>query len=319
MAKFLITGVAGFIGSNLAHTLVKAGMDVVGVDNLINGKRENVEGILDKARFITGDLCDPDVCREAIDGVNYVIHLAALGSVPRSIANPGATLENNVMSTVNILEAAKNQGVERFVFASSASVYGDSGNYGYGGKTETMTTNPINPYALSKLTCELLVRQYWTLFGMKTISLRYFNVFGPRQRLDSDYAAVVPKFIGAMLAKQSPTIFGDGQQTRDFTYVDNVVHANVLACNTQNTNAFGSSINVCCGMSTSVLSLFTRLAEHLDFSQQPVYEKARVGDIKNNFGSYATASEFLGYVPSCSVNDGLRQTVKWYRGQLCRS
>jgi len=267
MVNYLVTGGAGFIGSNMVEELLKREQKVRVLDNFCTGKRENILPFLDKIELIEGDIRDYRVVKEAVERVDFILHQAALPSVPRSIKDPITTNEVNVGGTLNILDAAKNTGVKRVVFASSSSVYGNSETLP---KSEDMTPEPISPYAVSKLAGEKYCKAFYEIYGLETVILRYFNVFGPRQDLNSQYSAVIPKFIAAMKKGESPTIYGDGLQSRDFTYVANVVEANLLACEADDSNA--EIINVACGERFSLLDLVDELNSILRTNIKPRFE-----------------------------------------------
>lgn len=312
MATFLVSGGAGFIGSNIVDHLVKLGDQVVVVDNLITGSKDNLVESMSKIRFVEADLRRINVCRDVLKDVDYVIHQAALGSVPRSVEDPVTTLDNNIMSTANLLKASVEHRVKRFVFASSASVYGNSPEQP---KHEGMKTAPANPYAVSKLACEELVRVFQEVYGLETVSLRYFNIFGPRQNPEGGYAAVVPKFISRMLRNKHPTIFGDGEQTRDFTYVANAVYANMRACQIKKEYC-GKAYNVGAQGVTSINELFVMIAKEIGIADSPEYVAPRIGDIKHNRADISNSIRFLGYCPTISVEEGITRTVDWYRKRM---
>lgn len=307
--RVLVTGGAGFIGSNIAHALVEKDEDVVVLDGLQTGFEENLGGIEKDITFVKGDILDTKAVGAAVKGADYVLHQAALNSVTRSVKIPRETVEVNVMGTVNLLIAARDEGVKRFVLASSSSVYGDTPMLP---KREDMPLSPLAPYPTSKLACELLTRQFCELYGMDTVSLRYFNVFGPRQNPKSEYSAVIPKFITGMLKGERPVIYGDGNQTRDFTYVQNVVNANILAMEAKNCN--GAAINIATGKRISINRLVEIINEYLGVEIEPVYEKPRPGDILHAVADVSKARELIGYEPKYSVEEGLKKTIEWFRG-----
>jgi len=308
MSTFLVTGAAGFIGSNLAESLLAAGESLVLLDNFSTGKRENIAPF-EQARVIEGSIADLQTCREAVQGVDYVLHQAALPSVPRSIEDPIASNDTNVAGTLNLLVAARDAGVKRFVYAGSSSVYGNSPTLP---KVETMPTNPLSPYAIQKLTAEQYCKTFHDLFGLETIVLRYFNVFGPRQDPQSQYSAVIPKFINAMLADESPVINGDGEHSRDFTYIDNVVHANRLACEAPDVAA-GEVYNCACGERLSLNELAGTIKEISGANAEVTHGSARPGDVEHSLANIDKARKRLGYAPRVSVREGLEKTVEWYR------
>ncbi len=311
MATFLVTGVAGFIGSNLAEALLARGHRVRGLDNFLTGKPENLEG-LDGLEFLEGDVRDPGACREACEGVDYVLHEAALGSVPRSIEDPALSNECNVTGTLNLLVAARDAGVKRFVFAASSSAYGDTPTLP---KVEDMRPQPLSPYALTKLAGEEYCRLFFELYGLETVSLRYFNVFGKRQDPFSTYAAVIPKFVSALLRGEPPEIYGDGEQTRDFTYIADVVQANLRACEAPR-EACGQVYNVAYGERISLNALYREIAGLLGVDLEPRYGPPRPGDVKHSLADIGKARRLLGYEPAYDVRRGLAEAIAWYRENL---
>jgi nucleoside-diphosphate-sugar epimerase len=313
MKSYLVTGAAGFIGSNIVEELVRRGERVRALDNLSTGKRSNIEPFLGNIDFVEGDITDSSVVAEAMQGVDYVLHQAALPSVPRSVADPLVSHEINATGTLKMLLAARDAGVKRLVFASSSSVYGDSPTMP---KHEGMPTQPRSPYAVNKLAGEEYTRIFASLYGLPTVALRYFNVFGPRQDPHSAYAAVIPAFIAAMLENRQPTIYGDGTQTRDFTYVSNVVHANLLAC--ESSSADGMALNVACGESFSLLDLVKHINRLLGTNIEPLFEPERKGDVKHSLAAIDQARERLGYAPQVSFEEGLARTVSYMRDQAGR-
>ncbi|HMC32052.1 MAG TPA: SDR family oxidoreductase [Candidatus Angelobacter sp.] len=314
MAKYLITGVAGFIGSNIAHALVARGEQVRGIDDLSHGRRENLAGILDRLDFRQADITDDDAIRSACAGMDYVLHQAARGSVPRSLADPVGSNHANVVGTLKVLQAARETEVKRVVFASSSSVYGDTPTLP---KREDMPCAPISPYAISKYAGELYAQSFARLLSLETVSLRYFNVFGPRQHPTSQYAAVIPKFIRAMLHGEQPVIFGDGQQSRDFTFVDNVVSANLLACQAPAENVSGHVFNVAAGKRFSLSELYSLLQELTGYSGSPSYAPSRGGDVRDSLADNSRARQAMGYETLVDFKEGLRRTVEWYRREFC--
>jgi nucleoside-diphosphate-sugar epimerase len=313
MKSYLVTGAAGFIGSNIVEELVRRGERVRALDNLSTGKRSNIEPFLGNIDFVEGDITDSSVVAEAMQGVDYVLHQAALPSVPRSVADPLVSHEINATGTLKVLLAARDAGVKRLVFASSSSVYGDSPTMP---KHEGMPTQPRSPYAVNKLAGEEYTRIFASLYGLPTVALRYFNVFGPRQDPHSAYAAVIPAFVAAMLENRQPTIYGDGTQTRDFTYVSNVVHANLLAC--ESSSADGMALNVACGESFSLLDLVKHINRLLGTNIEPLFEPERKGDVKHSLAAIDQARERLGYAPQVSFEEGLARTVSYMRDQAGR-
>jgi nucleoside-diphosphate-sugar epimerase len=308
MARYLITGGAGFIGSNLARKLLSLGEEVVVLDDLSTGKRENLEDIKDRVKFIVGDICDIAKVREAMEGIDYVFHQAAVVSVPRSIDEPVRTNEVNVDGTLNCLLAARDVKAKRFVYAASSSAYGDSPKLP---KHEEMTPRPLSPYGVSKLVGEMYCRVFYEVYGLPTVSLRYFNIFGPYQDPHSQYAAVVPIFITRLLKGESPVVYGDGDQSRDFTYIDNAVEANLLA--TRSDKADGKIVNVACGAKYTLNELAENLKRLTGSDIDPTYAEPRAGDIKHSLGDISRASELLGYNPKVSFEEGLERTVAWFK------
>jgi len=305
--KYLITGGAGFIGSNLAHEILKKGDEVRIIDNFSTGRRINIADIEDRIELIDGDIRDFWTVKDAVDGIDYILHQAALPSVPRSVANPLTSNSVNIDGTLNLLEAAKQSGVKRFVMASSSSVYGDTPELP---KHEAMWTDPLSPYAVTKLTDEKYCKVFHELYGLETVCLRYFNIFGPRQDPKSEYAAVIPKFINAMLAKKQPVVFGDGEQSRDFTFIDNAVQANLLA--TTAAAAPGKYYNIACGARFTLNQLLEMLRSILNVDVQAKYTPTRQGDILHSYADIARAREDLGYDPKIMFEDGLKKTVEWF-------
>ncbi|OQA80130.1 MAG: UDP-glucose 4-epimerase [Lentisphaerae bacterium ADurb.Bin242] len=316
-SRILVTGGAGFIGSNLVEALLARNNEVVVLDNFMTGKRENLAPFAGSRAFtlIEGDIRDMAVCRKAADGVEYVLHEAALGSVPRSVRDPVTTTEVNVSGFVNILCAAREAKVKRFVYAGSSSVYGDSEALP---KVEDQIGRPLSPYAITKYVNELYAENFSRLYGIETVGLRYFNVFGRRQDPFGDYAAVIPKFVIALMKHESPVINGDGEYSRDFTYVDNIVQANQLALLTGNPEAVNQVFNVAVGERTTLNQLFQYLREDLaEFDPEiakiePHYGPGRAGDIPHSLASIDKARARLGYVPRFSVKQGLAEAARWY-------
>jgi nucleoside-diphosphate-sugar epimerase len=308
MAKILVTGGAGFIGSHIAAALRAQGDDVVVLDDLSTGHERNLEAIGDGVRFVRGSVVDPAAVAEAIEGCDHVYHEAALASVPRSIDDPQANNEANVTGTLNVLVAARDAGVKRFVYAASSAAYGDSETLP---KVETMPTNPLSPYAIAKLAGEHYVSVFASIYGMQTLAIRYFNVFGPRQDPDSPYAAVIPLFIDALLDGRPPTIHGDGEQSRDFTYIDNVVEANLRALSAPKLS--GEVVNVALGDRTSLNQLYGWLREIIGTDLEAHHGPPRQGDVKHSQADITRAQELLGYETKVPVAEGLARTVEWYR------
>ena len=312
MANYLITGIAGFIGSNLARTLLARGENVRGVDNFATGKRENIAEISGRLDFREADLLDLDAMRQACQGMDYVLHQAAIASVPRSVADPLGSNRANVDGTLNLLVAARDAKVKRVVFAASSSAYGDTPTLP---KHEEMPANPISPYAVSKLAGELYLQSFWRVYGLETVCLRYFNIFGPRQDPNSPYSGVLARFITSMLRGEQPTIFGDGEQSRDFTYVDNAVAANLQACTTPAAQAVGRVFNIATGHQATLNQTVAVLRGITGYQGPVQYGAERTGDIKHSFADISLAQKHLGYRPSVGFEDGLKRTVAWYQEQ----
>ena len=309
MARYLITGMAGFIGSTLAHTLVEQGHEVQGIDNLSTGRMENIEDILSSVQFEIADLQDLHAMRSACEGVDYVLHQAALASVPRSVKDPLTSHESNVNGTLNLLIAARDAGVKRIVYAASSSAYGDQEGQA---KTEEMTPRPLSPYAVQKLACEHYLQAFCRVYGMEGICLRYFNIFGPRQAADSPYSGVIAQFIYKMMAGEAPMINGDGSVSRDFTFVGNAVQANLLACTAPREFANGRVYNVGTGHSHTLNDLYRALAASLGFKQPAKYGPVRAGDIPHSLADIRRAQKELGYCPASDFRAGLEKTAAWY-------
>lgn len=308
MNKYLVTGGAGFIGSHIAGELVQKGHSVRIIDNFSTGKRENISSFLDKVELVEADIREFKACRKVVEGIDFVLHQAALTSVPLSIENPLQTNEINITGTLNLLLASRAAKVQRLVFASSAAVYGENPRLP---KTENMEGLPISPYALSKWVGELYCRLFSQLYGLSTVCLRYFNIFGPRQDPFSQYASVVPSFIGKILKGKKPTVFGDGEQSRDFVYVSNVVNANILASKASGVS--GEVFNIAAGEKTTVNSLLEELNGVLRKEIKPSYDDPRPGDIKHSYADISKARKMLKYEPTVSFSEGLSETVRWYR------
>jgi UDP-glucose 4-epimerase len=312
MALHLITGIAGFIGSSIARALLEKGEQVRGIDNLATGKRENIEEIADRIDFREADLLDLDAMKKACQGVECVYHEAAIPSVPKSVLDPLGSNQANVDGTVNILIAARDAKVRRVLYAASSSAYGDTPTLP---KREDMTPNPISPYAVAKLASEYYMISFFRCYGLETVSLRYFNIFGPRQDPTSPYSGVLAKFITQMLRGQQPTIFGHGEQSRDFTYVDNAVEANLLACNAPSAKAAGQVFNVATGCRVTLNETFKALQALTSYRGEPKYGPERGGDIKHSLADISKAEAALSYKPKVHFGEGLRRTVEWYREQ----
>ncbi|MEK7775473.1 MAG: SDR family oxidoreductase [Candidatus Zixiibacteriota bacterium] len=311
--KFLITGGAGFIGSNIAEFLLRKGHQVRILDNFSTGKRENIAGILDKIELIEGDVRDYWIVSQAVSGVDYVLHQAALASVPRSIKNPLTSNEVNINGTLHLLEASRLAGVKKLVFACSSSVYGESEELP---KHEAMIPSPLSPYAITKLTGEYYLKVYWNLYQFPTVSLRYFNIFGPKQDPNGEYAAVIPKFITAFMDGKQPTVFGDGEQSRDFTYIDNCIMANYLAATDD--KIAGEHFNVACGGQFTLNQLLDKIRSIMGVEIPANYLPARQGDIRHSFASISKFGKF-GYNPQVGFEDGLRKTVEFFMRQTGKS
>jgi nucleoside-diphosphate-sugar epimerase len=312
MATCLVTGGAGFIGSHIVDRLVGLGHRVRVLDNLATGNLRNLHAVRDRIEFLEADVADPAVCRKAVSGMDWVFHQAAAVSVPFSVDHPDEAHRTNVDGTFYLLDAARHAKVQRFVLAASSSAYGDDPDSS--AKSETNLPRPLSPYAVSKITGENYCRVFALCYGMNAVSLRYFNVFGPRQNPKSQYAAAIPAFITTMLADKAPTIYGDGQQTRDFTYVDNVVDANLLAVEAK--GVAGQVVNVATGHSYSVNFLVEQINRILGKRIQPTYAPPRAGDVKHSLADISMAARLLKYKPRVSFEEGLARTVQWYAPQL---
>jgi nucleoside-diphosphate-sugar epimerase len=307
MPHYLVTGGAGFIGSHLAEELVRRGETVRIVDNLSTGKRGNIAH-MPSVEFLEGDLADLAVARRAVQGIDYVLHQAAIPSVPRSVEDPIASNRANIDASLNILVAARDAGVKRLVYAGSSSAYGNTPALP---KVETMGSAPMSPYALQKLVVEQYCQMFTTLYGLQTVTTRYFNVFGPRQDPSSPYSGVISVFISALCDGRQPTIYGDGEHTRDFTYVANVVDGVLRACTAE--RASGEVINVATGGRISLNALFRTVRDLVGAKGEPIYADPRAGDVKDSQADITKARRVLGYQPSVSFEDGLARTVEWYR------
>ncbi len=308
--NYLVTGGAGFIGSNLVEALLARGHRVRVLDNFATGNRENLKPFLGQIELIEGDLRSYHIVREAVSGMDFVLHQGALPSVPRSIQDPVTTNDVNVTGTLNLLHAALDARVQRVVFASSSSIYGNSPELP---KREDMIPNPLSPYAVSKLAGEKYCQVFSQIYGLHTVCLRYFNVFGPRQNPDSQYSAVIPKFIKAILCDQRPTIYGDGEQSRDFTFVENVVSANILA--TEVDCPPGMVMNCAAHQRITLNELVEHVNRILSKKIQPEYTDPRPGDVKHSFADIALIKKTLGYEPAVYFEDGLRRTIEWFKNQ----
>ena len=312
MALYLITGIAGFIGSSLARALLTQGELVRGVDNFSTGNKENIAEISNRIDFREADICDLDALRQACVGVDFVLHQAAIPSVPKSVLDPLGSNRSNIDGTVNVLVAARDAKVKRVVYAASSSAYGDTPTLP---KHEAMNPDPISPYAVAKLAGEHYMISFYRCYGLETVALRYFNIFGPRQDPSSPYSGVLAKFITQMLRGQQPTIFGDGEQSRDFTYIDNAVEANLLACKAPAAKAAGQVFNVATGRRVTLNETVKALQALTSYKGQPDYGPERGGDIKHSLADISKAEAALGYRPKVHFEEGLRRTVEWYREQ----
>src|SRR5437764_1031783 len=313
MALYLITGIGGFIGSSIARALLLRGEKVRGVDNFSTGKKENIAEIADRIEFHAADITDLDAMRRACKGVDFVLHQAAIPSVPKSVLDPLGSNCANVDGTVNVLVAARDAKVKRVVYAASSSAYGDTPSLP---KHEGMKPDPISPYAVAKLASEHYMVSFYRCYGLETVCLRYFNIFGPRQDPSSPYSGVLAKFITQMLRGEQPTIFGDGEQSRDFTYIDNAVNANLLACKADVAQAAGEVFNVATGRRVTLNETFKALQPLTSYSGQVKYGVARGGDVKHSLADVLKAEAGLGYRPTVDFEEGLRRTVEWYRKEI---
>jgi nucleoside-diphosphate-sugar epimerase len=307
MANYLVTGGAGFIGSHLSEELVRRGHRVRVADSLITGKRSNLDHV-PGVEFLEGDLADMPFAQLAVDGMDYILHQAAIPSVPRSVKDPITSNRANVDATLNVLVAARDAGVKRLVFAGSSSAYGDTPTLP---KHEAMPDSPLSPYALQKVVGEQYLQMFTKLYGLETVTIRYFNVFGPRQDPSSPYSGVISVFATALIEDRSPTIYGDGEQTRDFTYVANVVDGVLRAC--EASGASGEVINVATGGRISLNQLFHTMKSLVGATADPIYVETRAGDVRDSQADISKARRILGYEPTISFEEGLRRTVEWYR------
>jgi nucleoside-diphosphate-sugar epimerase len=311
MEKFLVTGGAGFIGSNICKELISQGCFVRIVDNLLTGKKSNLASVIDKIDFIQADMGDAEVAQSAMKDIDVVLHQGALPSVPRSVDDPAATHKHCVDATFTLLLAARDAGIKRFVYAASSSAYGDTPRLP---KVETMTPMPLSPYAAAKLVGEYYCSVFYEVFGLETISLRYFNVFGPHQDPASQYAAAIPAFVTAILKDKPPTIYGDGEQSRDFTYIDNVVEANLLAARAKQTK--GEVINIACGEAITVNAIIALINELLGKNIKPNYTDPRPGDVKHSLADITLAEKLISYKTKVPFKQGLQKAIEWYRENL---
>jgi UDP-glucose 4-epimerase len=312
MATYLITGIAGFIGSALARAVLAQGDGVRGIDNLSTGNRENLSEILNRIDFHEADLLDLDAAHQACRGVDYVLHEAAIPSVPKSVMDPLGSNRVNVDATVNVLVAARDAKVKRVVYAASSSAYGDTPTLP---KREDMPPNPISPYAVAKLAGEYYMISFYRCYALETVCLRYFNIFGPRQDPSSPYSGVLAKFITQMLNGEQPTILGDGKQSRDFTYVDNAVDANLLACKASAGEVAGRVFNVATGRRIDLNETFRVLKQLIEYTGEAKYGPERAGDVKHSLADMSRAEQHLGYKPRVDFEEGLRRTIEWYRSR----
>jgi nucleoside-diphosphate-sugar epimerase len=311
MDKFLVTGGAGFIGSNITRKLISQGCFVRVVDNLLTGKKTNLSDIIDKIEFVEADIGDAQVAQQAVKDIDVILHQAALPSVPRSVDDPAATHRHCVDATFTLLLAARDAKVKRFVYAASSSAYGDTPKLP---KVETMMPMPLSPYAAAKLMGEYYCSVFYKVFGLETISLRYFNVFGPYQDPTSQYAAAIPAFVTAILEDKPPTIFGDGEQSRDFTYIDNIVSANLLAARAKQTQ--GQAVNIACGDAVTVNKIIDMINDIVGKNVKPIYADSRPGDVKHSLADISLATQIIGYEPVVPFKQGLEKAITWYRDNL---
>lgn len=311
MERFLVTGGAGFIGSNICRKLVSQGCFVRVIDNLLTGKLTNLAGVMDKIEFLNADMGDEQVIRSAMRNIDIVLHQGALPSVPLSVDNPAATHRHCVDATFTVLLAARDAGIKRFVYASSSSAYGDSPVLP---KHETMPPNPLSPYAVGKLAGEYYCSVFYKVFGLQTISLRYFNVFGPYQDPASQYAAAIPAFVTAVLKGRQPVVYGDGLQSRDFTYIDNVVEANLLAARAKSTN--GEVLNIASGAAVTINEVIDIINDLMGKNIKPVYKPPRPGDVKHSLADISLAQQLIGFAPAIQFRQGLEMSIDWYRENL---
>jgi len=316
MATFLITGVSGFIGSTLAEAILAKGGRVRGLDNFSTGTRENLADLVDKIDLHEADLVDLDAVHRACRGVDYVLHEAAIPSVPRSLVDPIRNNQANVDGTLNLLVAARDAKVKRVIYAASSAAYGDTPTLP---KHEEMSPSPISPYAVAKLAGEYYMASFFQCYGLETVSLRYFNVFGPRQDPTSPYSGVLAKFITQMLNGEQPVIFGDGTQSRDFTYVDNVVQANLLACEVPGKDVAGRVFNVATGRPIDLNQIFGMVKRLTGYSGERKYSPSRPGDVKHSLADISRAERYLGYKPTVYFEEGLDRTIEWYRSRESRA
>jgi len=316
MARYLITGIAGFIGSTLAHALVEQGHEVAGIDNLSTGKLENLADIKSSVEFHEADIQSYDAVRAAAEGADFILHQAALASVPRSVKDPLTSHESNINGTLQVLLAARDAGVKRIVYAASSSAYGDQPTQP---KHEEMSPAPLSPYAVQKLTGEYYIQAFCKVYGMEGVCLRYFNIFGPRQAADSPYSGVIAQFIYKMMAGETPSIYGDGLTSRDFTFVQNAVQANLKACHAPKESANGRVFNVGTGHSHTLNDLYAALGKILGFTAAPIYGPGRTGDVQHSLASIERGKRELGYDPMTDFHAGLEKTVAWYKEEKAKT
>jgi len=313
MAKYLVTGGAGFIGSNLARFLLQRGHEVVVLDDLSTGKLANIAAIRKDILFLQGDIRDRQTCDQAVRGCQAVFHQAALGSVPRSVEEPELSHDVNVNGTIRVLEACRTVGVKRVVFAASSSAYGDQPA---SPKHEGMAPMPISPYAASKLCCESYMQAYAAVYGMETVCLRYFNVFGPYQDPAGAYAAVIPAFVSRVLKGQPPVVYGDGEQSRDFCFIENVCRANLLAAEAPAAVCNGRPMNIACNRATTLNQILIKIKSLLGSNLAPIYQPMRAGDVKDSLADIRRAKETIGYEPTIYFEEGLERAIDWYKENL---
>jgi nucleoside-diphosphate-sugar epimerase len=309
MARYLITGIAGFIGSSLARTLIAQGHSVRGMDNLSSGKTENLDDIADRIDFRKADILDAEAACDACRGIDFVLHQAAIPSVVGSIEDPMTSHRVNADGTVNVLLAARYARVQRVVYASSCAAYGDAQLPNH----EAARPQPLSPYAVSKLAGEMYMESFYRVYGLETVSLRYFNVFGPWQDAASAYSGAIATFITLMTQNRTPTIFGDGEQSRDFTFVENVVAANLLACTAPKAQVAGQTFNVGTGSQTTINRVYRTIQKLMNFPSEPIYAPARVGDVRHSYADISSARKNISYTPRISFEEGMKQTVDWYK------
>jgi nucleoside-diphosphate-sugar epimerase len=310
MANYLVTGGAGFIGSHLVEELLKRGETVRIFDNFSTGKRENIQNYLDRIEVVEGSLTDPSTCHKACQDIDYILHQGAIPSVPRSVENPGNSHEANITGTLNLLMAMRDCHCKRLVYAASSSAYGDQPIYP---TVETMKTDPLSPYAVTKLCSEMYCRAFALCYGIETVCLRYFNVFGPRQDPQSQYGAVIPRFISAVLSGNQPIIYGDGLQSRDFTFVANNVEANLLAATREGIPTQGDVFNIACGHAINLIDLLEEINRIIGTNIKAIHEDARAGDIRHSYADIRKAQSLLGFEPVMGWKEGLRLTVDWFQ------